>query len=102
MTFKWDVCAKMAANFLADEEEEEEEIRSSLGPTWSEGGGVNELPSSVLKALQLTAFRSGVIRITRPANWPPDWPASLCSKLNLNHGQKNLESKSAEILIHGA
>lgn len=58
MTFKWDVCAKMAANSLA--EEEEEEISSSLVPTRSEGGGVNEFLSSVPKALQLTAFKSGV------------------------------------------
>lgn len=85
-----------------EEEEEEEEISSSLGPMRSEGGGVNELPSSAPKVLQSTVFRSTVIRITRPANWPPDWPASFCSKLNLNHGQKNLESKSAEILIHRA
>ncbi len=47
----------MAANFLADEEEE---ISSSLVPTRSEGGGVNKFTSSALKALQLTAFKSGV------------------------------------------
>lgn len=54
----------MAANFLADDDEddddEEEEISSSLVPTRSEGGGVNEFSSSVLKALQSTAFKSGV------------------------------------------
>lgn len=49
----------MAANFLADDEEEEE-ISSSLVPTRSEGGEVNKFTSSALKALQLTAFKSGV------------------------------------------
>lgn len=66
MKFKWDVCAKMAANFLAAEEEEE--ISSSLQPTkgmkergsWWGSGGVDEFTSPTLKALQSTAFKSGM------------------------------------------
>lgn len=99
MTFKWDVCAMMAPNFLCDEEEEE--INSSLVPTRSEGGGVNEFSSSALKALQSTAFKSAVNVICaavlhglltgRLIGRLPSAP-----KLNLNLGQ-NLESPSAEI-----
>lgn len=83
MTFKWGVCAKMAANFLAVEEEEEE-ISFSLQPMRSEGGGVNRSVSSGLKALQSTAFKSAVNVISaavlhgpltsRPIGWLPFAP----------------------------
>lgn len=59
MTFKWDVCAKMAAKFFFGGRGGGGD-KLSLWPMRSAGGGVNEFMSSVLKALQSTAYKSGV------------------------------------------
>lgn len=81
----------MAANFLVCEEEEEE-ISSSLVPTRSEGGGANEFSSSVLKALQSTAFKSGVNVISAAVSHGPltgRLIGQLCSKLNVEKKDKS-------------